>query len=172
MVHAQYFIQKPIQPKTPDEKFPDYQKLLDDMAADPTLITLAGLPSLAAAPSTSSQKRSRAIPTNGEGEIEDTRASDSGSHQAATTSGPADPALLPTQGLTDHGDNDIPPDMARANAVTAFVTSHLLPEPNHLRLNHITAVLTLAMDGPVHKTAIKLLTPAYSQQEAEAISPT
>ena len=59
--------------------------------------------------------------------------------------------------------------MVHANAVTAFVASPLLFEPTQLRLNHITALLALAVDGPVHKVAIKLLAQAYSQQEAETI---
>ena len=56
--------------------------------------------------------------------------------------------------------------MARANAVTAFVASPLLPEPTKLGLNHITTLWALAVDGPVHKAVIKLLAPAYSLQEA------
>jgi hypothetical protein len=48
--HARDFIQKFIQPKIMDEEFPEYQKLLEDMASDPTHVTLAGLPSRAAAP--------------------------------------------------------------------------------------------------------------------------
>ena len=67
------------------------------------------------------------------------------------------------------GNRRYPPAMARANAVTAFVASPLLPEPTKLGLNLITTLLALAVDGPVHKAVIKLLAPAYSQQEAEAI---
>ena len=51
-------MQIPIQPKFPEEEFPDYQKHLDDMAAP--------------ASSVSGQKRSRVNPTEGEGKIEDT----------------------------------------------------------------------------------------------------
>ncbi len=91
---------KPIQPKILEEELLDYQKLHDDMAANPTHVTLACLQSLAAAPSTSGKKRSRATPTEGEGEIEDARVSGSGGHQAANASGAADPAQLPTQDLT------------------------------------------------------------------------
>jgi hypothetical protein len=49
--HARNFIQKRIQPKIPDEEFPEYQKLLDDMATDSTPSILACLPRMAAAPS-------------------------------------------------------------------------------------------------------------------------
>jgi len=48
------------------------------------------------------------------------------------------------------------------------VASPLLPEPNLLRVDHISATLALAVDGPIHKAAIKLLALAYSQHEAEA----
>jgi hypothetical protein len=97
------------------------------MAVDPTPVTLACLPSMAAAPFASGQKRPQVIPTEGEGKIEDIGASSSGGHHAANASGAADPTLLPKQGFTGHGDNDFPPNMARANAVTAFVASPLLP---------------------------------------------
>jgi hypothetical protein len=79
-----------------DEELPDYHKLLEDMATYPTPVTLAGLPSLTTAPSTSCQKHSRGIPTAGEGEIEDTGASSSGSHHAANASGAPDPTLPPS----------------------------------------------------------------------------
>ncbi len=61
-----------IQPKIMDEEFPDYQKLCDHMATDPTPVTLHDLPSLAATPTDSGLKRSRTLPTEGEGEFEDT----------------------------------------------------------------------------------------------------
>ena len=69
-------------------------------------------------------------PSEGEGEIVDTRASKSGGHREANASGAADPDLLPTQGHTGQGDGDIPPDLACANAVPAFVAFPLLHGPN------------------------------------------
>ena len=36
-------------------------------------------------------------------------------------------------------------------------------------VDHIIALLALAVDGHVHKAAVKLLASAYSQQEAEAV---
>jgi hypothetical protein len=36
-------------------------------------------------------------------------------------------------------------------------------------MDNIAASMALAVDGSVQKAAIKLLAPAYSQQEAEAI---
>ena len=53
--------------------------------------------------------------------------------------------------------------------VTAFVASPLLPKPNQLKVDHIATLLALAVDGPVHKTAINLLALADSQKEAKAI---
>ena len=88
--HARDFIQKPVQPKILDEEFPNYQKLLDGMATDPILVTLHDLPSLAATPSASRLKRSRALPAEGEGGMEDTGASGSGTHH-----GPNSPNSAP-----------------------------------------------------------------------------
>ena len=130
-----------------EEEFSDYQKLLDGMASDPTHVTLTCLPSFATAPSVSSQKRSRVNQTEGEEKIEDKGAFGSGGHQEANASSAADPALLPLHGLTGQRDDEIPPDVARANAVTAFLASPLLPEPNHLRVDHLTTLLALAVDG-------------------------
>jgi hypothetical protein len=87
--HARNCIQKFIQPKIIDEEFPDYQKLLDNMATDPTPVTLA------AAPSASGQKRSRANPAEGEGDNEDIGVYGIGNHQTTDATGTADPALLP-----------------------------------------------------------------------------
>ena len=94
--HARDYLQKPIQPKILEEEFPDYQKLLDDMAVDPTAVTLTCLPSLAAVPSVSRQKRYRTIPTEGAGEIEDTGACGIGDLKTANASDAPDPTLLPT----------------------------------------------------------------------------
>jgi hypothetical protein len=139
------------------------------LAADPNPSTFACLPSLAAAAFASGLKRSRVIPTEGAGEIEDTGAASSGGHKEANASGAVNPVLLPTPGPAGQEDDDMPPEMARANAVTAFMAFPLLLEPNQLRADHIIALMALAVDGHVHKAAIKLLAPAYSQQEAEAI---
>ena len=107
--HARDFIQKPAQPKILDEEFPDYQKLLDDTATDPTLVTLPDLPALAATPFASCLKRSRALPTEDEGEFEDTRASGSGIHHPANASRPADPSLPPPHGPTGQADGSSKP---------------------------------------------------------------
>ncbi len=42
--HARDFIQKPVQSKILDEEFPGYHRLLDDMATDPTPVTLPEFP--------------------------------------------------------------------------------------------------------------------------------
>jgi hypothetical protein len=152
-----------------NEEFPEYRKFLDDMATDLTPVTLACLSHMVAAPFTSGQKRSRVIPEGGDGDNEDTRAFGSGGHHTSIAMGTAEPALLPPHGPTGQGENEIPPNLARKDAVMAFVASPLLPEPSQLRADHITALLALAVDGLVHKAAIKLLALAYSQLEAKAV---
>ena len=81
--------------------------------------------------------------------MEDTGASGSGTHHAANASGPADPILPPLQGSTGQDDDDVPPELDRSNVVTAFVASSLLPKPIQLKVDHIAALLALAVDGPV-----------------------
>ncbi len=127
--HARDFIQKLVQPKILDEEFHDYQKLLVDMATDPTPVTLLDLPTLATNPTASGLKRSRTLLHKGEGEFEDTRASSSGTHHAAEASGSIDPILPPPQGSTGQEADVVPPELDRATVVTAFIGSPLLPEP-------------------------------------------
>jgi len=160
--HARDFIHKPVQPKIMDEELPDYQKLLDDMATGPTPVTMPDLPSLAATSTASWLKRARTLSTEGEGEFEDTGASGSGTHSAANSSGSTDPILPPPQGPTGQEDDEVPPELDRANVVTAFLGSSLLPEPSHLKMNNIATSPALAVDGPVQKAACKLLAPTYS----------
>ena len=124
--HARDFMQKPTQPEIVDEEFPDYQKLLDDMATDPTPVTLRELPSLATTPTSSRLKRSRTLPTEGEGEFEDTGASGSGTHPAADASGSADPTLPPPQGLAGQEDAEVPPG---TGPVERGHDIHRLPSP-------------------------------------------
>jgi hypothetical protein len=49
------------------------------------------------------------------------------------------------------------------------VTSPLLPEPNQLKVAHISALLALVVDGPAQKAAIKLLAPEYCQKAEERV---
>jgi hypothetical protein len=109
-----------------DEEFPDYQELMDDMAVDMIPVKLPCLPSMAAAPSASGQKRSSANPADGERDTKDTGASDNGIHHAAGVRGAADAALLLLSGPTGQEDLELSPDLVRANAVKAFVASPLL----------------------------------------------
>ena len=145
-----------------EEEFPDYQKLMDAMAVDPTLFTLPCLLSLAVVPSTSGQKRPRVIPTDGEGDIEHTRAYSSDMHPATEDTGAAVAALLPPQGHTGQEELELSPDLVRANAVTVFVASPLLPEHDKLTADHISSLLALAVDGLAQKAAIKFLALNYS----------
>jgi hypothetical protein len=163
------FIQKPIQPTILDEEFPDYLKLLDDMVTDPSPVTLPELSSLTTTSTAVGQKRSRTLLAGGEGEFEDTRASGSGTHHQVNASGSADTILPPSHGPTGQEDAEVPPEMIRANAVTAFIGSPLLPEPAQLRVDHIATLMALAVEGPIQNAAFKLLALAYSQQEVGAI---
>ena len=52
--------------------------------------------------------------------------------------------------------------------VTAFIGSPLLHEPAQLRMDNIATLMALTVDGPVQKSAYKLIAPTYSQQEPEA----
>jgi hypothetical protein len=144
-----------------EEEFPDYQKLLDDMATDLTPVTLPELPSLTTTPTASGQKRSRTLPAGGGGEFEDTRASSSGTNHPVNASGSADPILSPPQGIAGQEDAEVPPEMIRANTVTAFVGSPLLPEPAQLKVDHIATLMALVVEGLIQNTAFKLIAPAY-----------
>jgi hypothetical protein len=53
--------------------------------------------------------------------------------------------------------------MIRANVVTAFISSPLLPELAQLRVDHIYTLMALAMEGYVQNAAFKLLAPVSSQ---------
>ena len=132
--HARVHIIKHVQTKKLDEKFIDYHKHLKDVAASPNRVTLACLPPLAATPPASGQKRFKANLADGEGGIDDTRAFGSGGSQTKTAGDTADPTLLPTQGPLGQGGDETSPELTRANAVTAFVVSPLLPEPNQLKV--------------------------------------
>jgi len=106
--HARDFIEKPIQSKILVEESPDYHKLLDDIATDPAFVTLRDLLALAFIPFASRQKRSRALPAEGEGEFEGKGAFGSGIHHMANAFGPAGPILPSPQGPTGQQEGDNP----------------------------------------------------------------
>jgi hypothetical protein len=139
------------------------------MGTDPTPVTLPEIPSLAVTPTASGQKRSRTLPAGGEGDLEDTGASGSGTHQTVITGGSVDPTLPPPRGLGELDDAEITPKMVRANAVTAFIGPPLLPEPDQLRVDNIGTLPSLSVEGPAQTAAFRLFALAYSQHEAEAI---
>ncbi len=134
------FIHKSIHSKISDHKFPDYKKLLDDMAADPTPNTMTCLPSLAVDPSASRQKRSRAALADGVG---DNGAFGSGITSVMGASSAEEAALPPASGPTNQEDIELLPDLVRANAVTAFVAYPLLPDPDQLKVDHMSAILAV-----------------------------
>jgi len=52
----------------------------------------------------------------------------------------------------------ISPEFDQANMVTAFVASPLLTEPTQLKVDHVAALLALAVEGPARKAAFSLFT--------------
>ncbi len=83
--------------------------------------------------------------------------------------GSVDPILPPPQGPGGPDATETSPEMMRANAVTAFIGSPLLPEPYQLRVDNIATLLSLSVEDPAQKVAFRLFAPAYSRQEAEAL---
>ncbi len=140
------------------------------MVAYPTPVTLAYLLSLAVVHSSLRQKRYRATTSDGEGDIEDTGASDSGGLQTKDASDTAGPTMLPPHDPRDREKVKLPRNWLekRGYGIWGLICtlnpkpSPPLPEPNQLEVDHISALLALAVDGHVHKAAIKLIAPAYS----------
>ena len=73
--------------------------------------------------------------------------------------GSVDPTLPPPRGLGEPDDAEITPEMVRANAVTAFIGSPLFPEPDQLRDDNITTLLSLSVEGPAQKSGLSTLRP-------------
>jgi hypothetical protein len=67
-------------------------------------------------------------------------------------------------------EEDVEP-LTREEAVTAFVASPLLPEPNKLIIGHISALMALAAvaEGPTYKQAVKLLSLEYDLPTANLV---
>ncbi len=104
----------------------------------PILVTLHALSSLAVVPSTSGLKRSRVNPAGGAGEEENTSTSGSGCHVAERAAGAGDATPLPNQ--EPFAPNpELSPEFVRKTAVVAFVTAPLLPEPDHSKVDQISA---------------------------------
>ena len=64
---------------------------------------------------------------------------------------------------------DVP--LTRSEAVTAFIASPILLEPNQLRIDQISTLMAFAAadKGEVQKQAIKLLSMAYDQAAVDVI---
>ena len=60
-------------------------------------------------------------------------------------------------------------ELTIANVVTAFQASPLLPEPDKLRFDHISAHMAMTVDGDAQNAAIRLLAPRYSQTVPEKV---
>jgi len=135
------------------------------MEAEPTPFTLPCLPSINPTPFASEQiKRSPVVTLDktGEGDTEDTGASGNVTHHAARVATSRD-AFMPlhqnptTQALPQQTD-----ELNRATLVITFLSSMLLPEPNQLRVDHITDHLAFAVDMATQRAGIPLLAPEHS----------
>ncbi len=155
-----------------DEEFPEFQTLLDAMADEVPPITLPCLPPLpplgpGTHPASSGQKRRAGGEQAG---LPDTGATGSGAHSAkhpvlitgASTSQVEAPEM-------ENDDDAEPP--TRDEAITAFVASPLLPEPENLVIGHISALMALMSvdNGPTRKQAAKLLSLEYDLPTANLI---
>jgi hypothetical protein len=155
-----------------DEEFPEFQKLLDAMEEEVPPITLPILSPLgpvqtAPLPTSLGQKRSVALER---ADMEDTGASGSGGPPAKQTAtdntgtGTTEDAL--EQDATE-GD-ELP---THSEAITAFIGSPHIPEPNRLRIDHISVLMGILShdNGPAQKYAVKLLSMEYDPAIAELI---
>ncbi len=61
--------------------------------------------------------------------------------------------------------------ITREEAITAFIASPLLPEPENLVIGHISALMALLSvdDGPTRKQAVQLLSMEYDLPTANLI---
>jgi hypothetical protein len=61
--------------------------------------------------------------------------------------------------------------LTRSEAITTFVASPHLPEPDQLRIDHISVLMAVLSpgDGPVQKQAVKLFSMEYDQAAAKLI---
>jgi hypothetical protein len=59
--------------------------------------------------------------------------------------------------------------LTRAEQITAFLQSPMMPGPHQVKLEHITYLLALILGGEVQESAVKLLMPAITPEHALAI---
>jgi len=141
------------------------------MLVEPTPITLPSFPFLSPSLSASGQnKRSRVnLDVKGESDVEDTSASGTGTRHVTCVAGFADVSPPMQTTSTRHESPTKTAELTRAYAITAFMASPLLPDPDKLRVGHISALFAMAIEGHTQKAAIRLLAPEYSQAVAEKV---
>ncbi len=124
-----------------DEVFPDYQQLLDNAEVESTPLTLPDLRAPRGAPALSGQTRS------GVNHVEE---------EADTGTSGGNPRILAVT-------------MSREEAMAAFVESPFFPDVSQLRVDHITALLALLLEGPLRSKAIGLICKIYSAADVDII---
>jgi non-ribosomal peptide synthetase component F len=169
--HARDLMAKPFYPKIIDEDFPEFQTLLDSMEVEATPITMPSLPSLGPSPSLPEQnERSRVnLHDTREGDAEDTCASSTGTHHATRNAGFADMSMHVQPYPTRQGSPAETAELILAYAITAFLVSPLLPDLDKLLVDHISALMAVAVDGNTHKAAMWLLALEHSKAVAEKV---
>jgi hypothetical protein len=164
--HARELMSMQVHLKILEEEFPEYQKLLDNMEVEPTPITLLRLPYFGPAPFDSGQNKRAG---HNEREMQDTGASGSGKDPTDVTTGIADESLPPHTAPTRLGTPILAEDISRDDAITTFSGSPLFPEPSQLKVDHISTVLAMAVEGGTQKAAMKLTAPSHLVQAATMI---
>ena len=158
--HAREITGRQIRHKILDEKFPDYQKLLDNAeAVPPSSFTLPDLSTLWTAPSVSGEKRG--CERLDDDEAEDTTSSGivqntvpPGGQESVYTAPPS-PTTLETAAT-----------ILQAEAMAAFLEAPFLPDAYQMRVDDITALLVLLLEDLLRSAALNLICKLYSPENA------
>jgi len=135
------------------------------MEIDPTPVTPPCLSLLGPTPAASGHnKRARTSDNTGEEETRDTAASGSGTNPSGAAEGTENLPAQPTSLGATNGENaGTSGELSRSEAIQAVLAAPLLPEPATLKIDHVTALLALAIGGPTQHAAIYLINQAYSK---------
>ena len=164
--HAMEYMARPVSPQIISEEFTDYETLLADLAEDPMPITLPCIPIIAPeTPRTSAFKRSRGNPVPEDEATRDGPADPgaSGSGTGGTAAGAGSKAPL-AQGATPAAST-----LTRAEQIASFIANPMMPRPHQVKMDHITFLLALVLEGELQEAAIQLLMQARTPEQASVI---